>query len=101
MKVLKKLPKFKSEADEREFWLSHDSADYLDWSKARFVDFVNLKPTSRSISIRLPEHMLSRIKALANREDVPYQSYMKILIAQKLEEITYDFIVHTRQKVAV
>lgn len=98
MKVLKKLPKFKSEADEREFWLSHDSADYLDWSKARFVDFVNLKPTSRSISIRLPEHMLSRIKALANREDVPYQSYMKILIAQKLEEITYDFVVHTDRK---
>jgi len=101
MKTLKKLPKFKSEADEREFWLSHDSADYLDWSKARFVDFVNLKPTSRSISIRLPEHMLSRIKALVNREDVPHQSYMKILIAQKLEEITYDFVVHTKQKATV
>ena len=98
MKTLKKLPRFKSEADEREFWLSHDSADYLDWSRARFVDFVNLKPTSRSISIRLPEHMLSRIKALANREDVPYQSYMKILIAQKLEELTYDFVVHTARK---
>ena len=101
MKTLKKLPKFNSEAEEREFWLSHDSADYLDWSNARFVDFVNLKPTSRSISIRLPEHMLSRIKALANREDVPYQSYMKILIAQKLEEISYDFVVHSKQKIAM
>ena len=98
MKTLKKLPKFKNEANEREFWLSHDSADYLDWSKARFVDFVNLKPTSRSISIRLPEHMISRIKVLANREDVPYQSYMKILIAQRLEEVSYDFVVHTAQK---
>ena len=98
MKTLKKLSKFKNEANEREFWLSHDSADYLDWSKARFVDFVNLKPTSRSISIRLPEHMISRIKVLANREDVPYQSYMKILIAQRLEEVSYDFVVHTAQK---
>ena len=98
MKTLKKLPKFRNEAEERKFWLSHDSADYLDWSKARFVDFVNLKPTSRSISIRLPEHMISRIKVLANREDVPYQSYMKILIAQRLEEVSYDFVLHTAHK---
>lgn len=71
MKSLKKRPKFKDEAEERKFWLSHDSADYLDWSKAKFMDYVNLKPSSKSISIRLPEHMLSRIKTLANREDIP------------------------------
>ena len=88
MKNLKKLPKFKNELEERKFWLTHDSADYLDWSKASFVDFVNLKPTSRSISIRLPEHMIGRIKALANKSDIPYQSYMKMLISQKLEEKT-------------
>lgn len=86
MKNLKQIPKFKSESEERDFWLTHDSTDYVDWSKANVTDFVNLKPTSRSISIRLPEHMISRIKALANKEDVPYQSYMKMMISEKLKE---------------
>ena len=82
----KKLPKFKSEEEEREFWFAHDSCDYIDWSDAEIVVFPNLKPTSKTISIRLPESMLNEIKVLANKSDVPYQSLIKMLLSEKLEE---------------
>ena len=86
MKNLKKIPKFKSEKEEQKFWLTHDSTEYLDWSKAKRVVFRNLKPTSKSISLRLPVHMLDEIKLLANKKDVPYQSLMKVYLAEKVKE---------------
>ena len=82
----KKLPSFKSEEDEREFWLTHDSTAYLDYSRRQPVVFSNLKPTSRSISLRLPETLLAQLKVLANQRDVPYQSLIKIFLAEKVKE---------------
>ncbi len=86
MRNLKSIPKFKSESAERKFWLTHDSTEYLDWSKAKKAIFRNLKPTYKSISLRLPLHMLNQIKLLANKKDVPYQSLMKVFLAQKVKE---------------
>ena len=85
-KKLKKIPKFANESEEREFWLSHDTTDYLDWSKAKRVSFPNLKPTTQSISLRLPLWMLNSIRTTANRQDVPYQSLIKVWLNEKLEE---------------
>jgi len=83
---MKKKPKFKDEDKEREFWSKHDSTDYVDWSKSKRITLPNLKPSVRKISLRLPESMLEELKLLANKRDVPYQSLMKILLAEKLEE---------------
>jgi predicted DNA binding CopG/RHH family protein len=87
MKRLKKVPKFASEDEERKFWAKHDTTEYFDYSKAVKVTFPNLKPTSRSISIRLPESLLENIKVIANQADVPYQSMMKVLLSEKVSEI--------------
>jgi len=86
MKNLKSIPKFKNEKEERKFWMTHDSTEYVDWSKARKVVFPNLKPTYKSISLRLPLFMLDEIKLLANKKDVPYQSLMKVYLAEKVKE---------------
>jgi predicted DNA binding CopG/RHH family protein len=86
MNKLKKIPHFKNEAEERKFWLTHDSADYIDWSKAKKASFPHLKPSTRTISIRLPESLLDDIKILANKNDVPYQSLIKLLLAEKVKE---------------
>ena len=86
MKLKKRLPKFKSESAERRFWSTHDSTDYLDWSKAKRVLFPNLKPSVKTISIRLPESLLHGLKMLANERDVPYQSLVKIILAEQVEE---------------
>lgn len=83
---LKPIPKFKNEDEERDFWESHDSVDYIDWSKAEEVIFPNLKPSTKSISIRLPEWLLTRIKDMASKRDVAYQSLIKIFLAEKIEE---------------
>ena len=83
---LKPPPKFKTEAEERAFWETHDSTEYVDWSQAQRVRFPNLKPSSRAISIRLLESLIENIKVLANREEVPYQSMMKVLLAEKVTE---------------
>jgi len=88
MNKKKGIPKFKSETEERTFWSKNDSTDYLDWSKSKPVQFPNLKPTSRTISIRLPESLIEEIKVLANKQDVPYQSMLKILLADKVRERT-------------
>ena len=88
MNKKKSIPKFKSEAEERNFWSKNDSTDYLDWSKAKPVRFPNLKATSRTISIRLPESLIEEIRVLANKQDVPYQSMLKILLAAKVREQT-------------
>lgn len=86
MSKLKKVPKFKSEKEEFEFWSNHDSADYLDYSKAKRTLFPNLKPTTRTISIRLPESLIEHLKVLANKRDVPYQSLVKMFLVEKVEE---------------
>jgi predicted DNA binding CopG/RHH family protein len=82
---MKAIPKFQNEAEERKFWESHDSTEYLDWSKAKKINLPNLKPSSTSISLRLPNGLLERIKIAANKRDVPYQSLMKTWLAEKLE----------------
>lgn len=83
-KKLKPVPDFASEAEARAFWESHDSADYLDLSKAERVRFPNLKPSTKSISLRLPVSLLERIKVEANKRDVPYQSLIKVWLAEKV-----------------
>ncbi len=83
-KALKKIPKFRSEAAERRFWETHDSTDYLDWSKAQRVRFPNLKLSTTSISIRLPTGLLEEIKIAANKRDVPYQSLIKMWLSEKV-----------------
>ena len=88
MTQLKPIPQFSSEAEERAFWESADSMDYLDWSKAVKVRFPNLKPSSTSISLRLPNALLERIKIAANRRDVPYQSLIKLWLSEKLDTTT-------------
>jgi predicted DNA binding CopG/RHH family protein len=91
MKILKTIPKFKSEQEERKFWMIHDSTEYVDWSRSRQVVFPNLKPTCKSISLRLPVSMLNKIRVLANKRDVPYQSLMKTFLADRLKK---EFITH-------
>lgn len=86
MKRLKKIPKFKSLGEERKFWGTHDSTKYIDYSKIELGFFPELKPSSKTISIRLPESLLEAIKVLANKRDVPYQSMMKVLLAEKIRE---------------
>jgi predicted DNA binding CopG/RHH family protein len=83
-KKLKPIPRFRSEAEERAFWESHDTADHVDWSKARRVRFPNLKPSTTSISLRLPVDLLEQIKVAANRRDVPYQSLIKMWLFEKV-----------------
>lgn len=82
----KKIPQFKSEAEEFEFWSKHDSTEYVDWSAAQRVKLPKLKPTLRTISIRLPLSMVEDLKILANRRDVPYQSLLKVFLAERLEQ---------------
>jgi predicted DNA binding CopG/RHH family protein len=81
---LKTPPEFSSEEEERQFWETHDSTEYLDWSQAQQVVMPNLKPTTKTISIRLPVHLLDAIKAAANSRDVPYQSLIKVWLQEKL-----------------
>jgi len=83
---LKRIPQFKSEDEEREFWSKHDSTDYLDWKNAKKVTLPNLKPSVKTISIRLPEMMLNELKLLANKRDVPYQSLLKMFLAERIEK---------------
>jgi len=81
-----KTPRFKSEEQEREFWAEHDSADYVDWSSAERVTLAELKPSTRTISIRLPESLLEGLKLLANKRDVPYQSLLKLYVAERVKK---------------
>lgn len=82
--ALKTVPKFRNEDEERAFWDSADSTDYVDWSKARRVVFPNLKPSTTTISLRLPETLLFDLRALANAQDVPYQSLLKVYLADRV-----------------
>lgn len=80
----KPIPEFATEADERRFWETHDSVDFVDWSSARRVRFSNLKPSTETISLRLPAGLLADLKTLANRQDVPYQSLLKVFLADRV-----------------
>jgi len=84
-KKLEPIPQFRTEAEERSFWETHDSADYLELSKAERARFPNLKLSTASISLRLPQALLERIKIAANRRDVPYQSLIKVWLAEKID----------------
>lgn len=81
----KPVPTFANEAQERAYWESHDSTEHLDWSKARKASLPNLKPTTKTISLRLPQHLLDSIKVAANARDVPYQSLIKVWLQEKLQ----------------
>ena len=85
-KPLKPIPKFETEAQEQEFSSAHDSTDYVDWSKAQRITFGRLKPSTQTISIRLPEALLEDLKLLANKRDVPYQSLLKIFLAERVAQ---------------
>jgi predicted DNA binding CopG/RHH family protein len=86
MKRFKKIPKFKDEDAERQFWSKADSTEYIDWSQARKLVLPNFRPTLRTISLRLPESMIAELKLLANQRDVPYQSLLKVFLAEKIKE---------------
>lgn len=84
-KSLQKIPRFETEDEEREFWATQDSTAYVDWREARAATFPHLKPSTKTISLRLPESLLESLKMLANKRDVPYQSLLKIFLAERVE----------------
>jgi predicted DNA binding CopG/RHH family protein len=90
MKKPRSIPKFRSEDEEREFWAAHDLTEYFDFSRAIRVDFPNLQPSTNTISLRLPESLLADLKVLANRLDVPYQSLMKVYLAERVSREMRD-----------
>ena len=83
-RVLKRIPTFRTEAAERTFWATADSTEYVDWSQAQAVRFPNLRPSSTAISVRLPDTLLTELKLLANERDVPYQSLLKVYLADRV-----------------
>ncbi|MEW5987329.1 MAG: BrnA antitoxin family protein [Chloroflexota bacterium] len=87
--MLKAMPEFRNENEEREFWAAQDSTEYLDWSKAERVVFPKLKPSTRAISLRIPESMLNELRLLANKQDVPYQSLIKIFLRERIDAELY------------
>ena len=86
-KTLKKIPKFRNENEERKFWATHDSTEHIDWSKG-FTNpvFPNLKPSTKMISLRLPLNMLYRLKEISNKKDIPYQSYIKVILDERIRQ---------------
>ena len=85
-KKLKTLPEFANEQEEQLFWETHDSSNYLDWNSAQKVVLPNLKPTTKTISLRMPQHLLDSLKAAAHSRDVPYQSLIKVWLHEKLHD---------------
>jgi predicted DNA binding CopG/RHH family protein len=85
-KNLKKIPKFKTEDEERNFWAKADSTEYIDWSDSEVQTLPKLKPSTKTISLRLPESMLDEIRTIANKHDVPYQSFIKIILKEKIDQ---------------
>ena len=82
----KPIPAFSTEAAERKFWETHDTADYVDWTQGRWAAFPNLKPSTETISLRLPATLLANLKILANQRDVPYQSLLKVFLAERVAQ---------------
>lgn len=85
-KKIKLIPKFKNEDQERDFWATHDTTEYFDMSKPIEMDLSSLKPSTETISLRLPQYLLARIKEMANFKDVPYQSLIKIFLADRVKK---------------
>jgi predicted DNA binding CopG/RHH family protein len=83
---LKDIPTFKSEEEEREFWATHDSTEYIDWDRAEAVVLPKLKPSTKTISLRLPELMLNELRLIANKRDVPYQSLIKMFLKERIDQ---------------
>ncbi|MHB8279342.1 MAG: BrnA antitoxin family protein [Candidatus Humimicrobiaceae bacterium] len=83
---MKNIPNFENEDKEREFWAEADSSEYIDWEKAKKIVLPNLKPSVKTISLRIPQSMLEEIKLLANKRDVPYQSLMKIFLSERIDK---------------
>ena len=83
-KKLKPIPVFKSDEEAGEFWMTHDTTEYFDWSKARRIAFPNLRPSTATISLRLPQGLLNELRTLANERDVPYQSLLKVFLAERV-----------------
>jgi predicted DNA binding CopG/RHH family protein len=90
-KELKEIPTFKNEDEEREFWATHDSTEYVDWDKAEGVVLPKLKPSTKTISLRLPELMLNELRLLANKRDVPYQSLIKMFLKERIDQELKQF----------
>lgn len=86
MSKIKQIPNFKTEAEERDFWEKHDSSDYFDWNSAQSASMPNLKPSTKTISLRLPEGLLESIKIEANKLDMPYQSLIKVWLANDVKQ---------------
>jgi len=84
--IKKQVPAFKNEDEERAFWATHDSTDFVEWAQAKRAVFPNLKPSTKTISLRLPESIIAALKLLANKRDVPYQSLLKVFLAEKVEQ---------------
>lgn len=86
MKEANKIPEFKTEAEERTFWEKNDTSAYLDWKQAQQVSMPNLKPSTKTISLRLPENLLNSIKVEANKRDMPYQSLIKVWLSDDVKQ---------------
>lgn len=86
MKKRKEIPTFNNEEEEREFWANHDSVDYIDWERTEKIVFPNLKPSSKTISLRIPENILEELKMLAKKRDVPYQSLIKMYLKDRIDK---------------
>ncbi|MFA7256460.1 MAG: BrnA antitoxin family protein [Kiritimatiellales bacterium] len=84
--IKKHVPAFKNEDKERAFWATHDSTEFVEWARAKRAVFPNLKPSTKTISLRLPESIIAALKLLANKRDVPYQSLLKVFLAEKVEQ---------------
>ena len=84
--MIKPIPNFASEDEERDFWANHDSTEFVDWSNAKRLTLSNLKPSTKTISIRLPESLLDELKLSANRRDVPYPSLLKVFLAERVDK---------------
>jgi len=93
----KPIPEFKSEEEEREFWATHDSSEYVDWNKAKRAVFPSLKPTTRAISLRLPLSMLDELRQMANERDVPYQSLIKVFLRERIDQEYHTPVVAERK----
>lgn len=86
MKKVNKIPIFKNEEEERDFWSKQDSSEYVNWDKAEKVAFSNLRPSTKTISLRLPEYIIDELKVLAHKQDVPYQSLIKIFLKDRIDQ---------------
>ena len=96
----KNIPKFKDETQERKFWYSHDSTEYINWNNAEKVILPKLKPSLKTISLRLPENLLNELKLLANKKDVPYQSLLKMFLSERVQAELRKLSMKNKQEIA-